>query len=72
MSSHRVRRVTTRALAVVGLTLALSACTPQQFASWLSSIGVNPNQYSQAQLEQGAAAATAIWDRVIADYRDLT
>ncbi len=72
MSSNRVRRVTTRALAVVGLTLALSACTPQQFASWLSSIGVNPNQYSQAQLEQGAAAATAIWDRVIADYRDLT
>lgn len=61
-----------RALVLVGLTLALTACTPDQFRAWLASRGIDPNQYSPQQIEQGAAAATVVWQAAIAEWADLT
>jgi len=54
-------------VAALGLTLALSACTPAQFKAWLDGKGVDTSQLSQQQLEQGAQAATALWAKAIAD-----
>ncbi|MEZ5142898.1 MAG: transglycosylase family protein [Acidimicrobiales bacterium] len=54
-------------LAVFGLTLLLSACTPAQWKSWLESKGVDTSSMSQQQLDQGAQVATAVWAKIIAD-----
>ena len=72
MPRSRIRRVASSALAVVGLTMALSACTPQQFAAWIDSIGGDSSQYSQQDLEAGAAVATQLWAEVFAEWADLT
>ncbi|MCX7620103.1 MAG: transglycosylase family protein [Acidimicrobiales bacterium] len=60
-----------RVLLLVGVTLVLSACTPDQFRAWLASRGINPNQFSQQQIDQGAAAATALWQAALAEWADL-
>ncbi len=61
-----------RVLLLAGLALALTACTPEQFRAWLVSQGINPNQYTQQQIDQGAAAATAIWQMALTEWADLT
>lgn len=54
-------------LAALGLTILLSACTPTQWKEWLDAHGVNTATMSQAELEQGAKVATAVWAKIVAD-----
>lgn len=61
-----IRRRFRALLPALGLTLALSACTPAQFASWWDSVGGDSSKLSQEQLEQGAQIAESYWQAVIA------
>lgn len=68
---NRRRRWARGLLAVVGLTVALTACSPAEWKAYLESHGVNTSGMSQAELDQGAAIATAIVNQVLADLADL-
>ena len=61
-----------RAMAVIGLTVALSGCSADQFAAWLRSAAGSPDQHSKAELEYGAAIATQLWQTYLAEWQDLT
>lgn len=55
-----------RIIPALALTLLLGACTPDQFRDWLRGRGIDPNQYSEQQINDGAATAAAFWQFVAA------
>lgn len=66
-----VMRSTKLILAGAVLALVLSACTPTQFRQYLASQGKDPNAYTSAQIDYGAAVATAYWQAVLQEIADL-
>lgn len=56
------RGVLVLVVAFLGLTAALSACSPEQYVAWLETHGIDSSTYSPEEIEAGAAAATAWWE----------
>lgn len=53
-----------RIVPALALVLLLGACSPQQYRDWLRNRGIDPNQYSEQQINEGAANAATFWQFV--------
>lgn len=57
--------------ALLGITVAVgaSACTPDQYRTWLEIRGANPADYTDKQIEDGAKVATWFWEQKAIEHQ---
>jgi hypothetical protein len=59
-----------RFIPLVAVALLLGACSPAQYRDWLRTQGHDPAQYSEQEINDGAAMATAYWTMIIAQIQE--